>query len=74
MEFNELLKNRRSIRKYKTDKVSDEQIHEIIEAAIYAPSWKNSQVARYYVVKSDEMLETIKGTLPNSSAFNNKFI
>ncbi len=70
MELNEVLMKRRSIRKYKTNKVKDEDIHEMIQAAIYAPSWKNSQVARYYVVKSDEMLDKVKNTLPEFN-YNN---
>ena len=70
MELNEVLKNRRSIRKYKNMKVSDELIHDVIEAAIYAPSWKNSQVARYYVVRSDDMLNNVKGALPEFN-YNN---
>ena len=41
------IKERRSIRKYKSDKVSKETIEKIIDAARYAPSWKNSQTARY---------------------------
>ncbi len=70
MELNEVLKNRRSIRKYKKDKVSDKDIYQIIQAAIYAPSWKNSQVARYYVVKEEDMLNKIKNTLPEFN-YNN---
>ena len=43
MEFNEVVKNRRSIRKYDIDeKVTKEQVEELIRYAIYAPTWKNS--------------------------------
>ena len=57
MDFNKLLNIRRSVRKYdKTKKVTKEQIEQIIESAILAPSWKNSQTARYYAVISDEMI------------------
>ncbi|MEG0547240.1 MAG: nitroreductase family protein [Coprobacillus sp.] len=72
MELQEVLKKRRSIRKYKDTMVSDEDIHSIIEAAILAPSWKNSQVTRYYVVKEKEMLEKVKQALPNFNAENVK--
>ena len=49
MDFNDVIKSRRSIRKYCAGKsVSKEQIEELIKAAAYAPSWKNSQTARYY--------------------------
>ncbi|MDO4623447.1 MAG: nitroreductase family protein [Eubacteriales bacterium] len=70
MEFNEVAASRRSIRKYDgTRKVTEEQIREMIGCAIYAPSWKNTQTARYYVAYSAEMIEKVRGALP---AFNNK--
>lgn len=70
MELDKVLKNRRSIRKYKQEKVSDELLRELIQAGIYAPSWKNSQVARYYVIREDDMLNKVKNTLPEFN-FNN---
>ncbi|MFQ9634983.1 MAG: nitroreductase family protein, partial [Coprobacillus cateniformis] len=48
MQLNDVLKQRRSIRKYKKQFVCIDDIHQMIEAAILAPSWKNSQVTRYY--------------------------
>ena len=45
MEFQKVIESRRSIRKYDAEKkVSEEQIREMIQAAIYAPSWKNRYV------------------------------
>lgn len=64
MELQDVLQSRRSVRKYRNKEVSDKDIHLIIEAAILAPSWKNSQVTRYYVVKNKEMLEKVKAALP----------
>lgn len=49
--------------------MSDEDIHAMIEAAILAPSWKNSQVTRYYVVKGEETLTKVRGAL---AEFNQK--
>lgn len=61
MEFTKLLESRRSIRAYKPDtKVSEETVKEIIKAAQQAPSWKNSQTARYYAVISPEMLVKVR--------------
>lgn len=52
MEFFELVKARRSIRRFdKAKKVSDEDINKILEAAIWAPSAGNTQCARFFVVK-----------------------
>ena len=56
MEFQKLIESRRSIRKYDgSKKVTKEQIETLIAAATEAPSWKNSETARYYCVLSDEM-------------------
>lgn len=49
----ELLKGRRSIRKYEDKKVAHEVIEEVVSLASYAPSWKNSQIARYIAVESE---------------------
>ena len=52
MELDAVLRERRSMRKYQPDrKVSREQVEEILKAATLAPSWKNSQTARYYVCR-----------------------
>ena len=73
MSFNQLLETRRSIRKYLDKKVEKELIEQMIEAAIQAPSWKNSQTARYHVVMSDEMLVKVKQEcLPEFNATNCK--
>ena len=49
MEFQKLIESRRSIRKYDgSKKVTKEQIETLISAATEAPSWKNSETARYY--------------------------
>lgn len=72
MEFDKVIESRRSIRHYDAEKkVSREQIEEMLEAAIQAPSWKNSQTARYYVVMGQELLETVRtDCLPEFNANN----
>lgn len=61
MEFTELAAERRSIRAYKPDtKVEKQTVEELIRCAQNAPSWKNSQTGRYYVVMSEEKLERIR--------------
>ena len=71
MEFKELVESRRSIRRYdETKKISKEQLAELVETALEAPSWKNSETARYYCVVSDEVITKIREEgLPE---FNNK--
>lgn len=68
MEFTELIQVRRSVRDYQDGIViPEEDIREIIAAAQLAPSWKNSQTARYYVANTPESIEKLAATLP---AFN----
>ena len=61
MEFNQTVMARRSLRAYEEGKtVEKAQIEELIRFAQMAPSWKNSQTGRYYVVMSPEMLEKVR--------------
>lgn len=60
MKFTQVVESRRSIRGYKEKKVDKAVIEKLIKTASLAPSWKNSQTARYYVVMSDEMLKEVK--------------
>lgn len=71
MEFQTLLENRRSVRAFDSDKVvTKEQILQLVEAGIQAPSWKNSQTARYYCILDDETKKTFaQDCLPD---FNRK--
>lgn len=56
MELNEALEKRRSIRRYDAQKpVGREQLLELARAAGLAPSWKNSQTARWRCVLSPEL-------------------
>jgi nitroreductase len=50
----ELVKNRRSIRKFKPDAIPDEYVQKIIEAARWAPSGFNQQPWEFIVVKKPE--------------------
>lgn len=59
MEFEKCLKERRSVREFKPDKVSRETFEKIIEMSRFAPSWKNSQTPRYHVVCDEAVKNTI---------------
>ena len=48
MEFNELIEARRSVRKYAAGEISKAEIEAIVGEALNAPSWKNTEVTRYY--------------------------
>ena len=53
MTAKECITGRRSIRRFKPDAVSHELIAQIVKTASFAPSWKNTQIARYTVIEGD---------------------
>lgn len=55
MEVLEAIKTRRSIRKYKAAPVDDKTIELVLEAARWAPSWKNTQCWRFIVVRDSNI-------------------
>ncbi len=58
--------NRRSIRKYHSDKpVTEEDIMEILESGRISPSGSNTQPWHFIVIKSDEMRQKIADTSHN---------
>lgn len=59
MDTIDCIKTRRSIRKYKDEKVSEKDIDEIIEAGMYAPSAHNRQPWAFVVVREEEKLEKL---------------
>lgn len=59
MEAIKCIKERRSIRNFQDKKVPRQLIDEVIEAAAYAPSWKNTQVTRYLVTEDREKMNKI---------------
>ncbi|MGN0480594.1 MAG: nitroreductase family protein [Lachnospiraceae bacterium] len=75
MELSEAIAKRRSVRSYvENSKVSQEELEQIISAAILAPSWKNSQTGRYYVVVEPENVEYIKEKcLPEFNRNNSRY-
>lgn len=70
MELQKCLETRKSIRKYKDTPVSKEMIQEVIKAAQLAPSWKNTQVSRYYVATGDAKKEFAEKCLPTFNRNN----
>ena len=61
MDIQELLLNRRSIRKYKDQKINKDDMNSILKAAMYAPSAMNLQPWQFIVIDDKVVLtETIK--------------
>ena len=58
-ELTRIIKERRSIRKFKADAVSKENIDQIIEAGLYAASGKNFQSSKIIAVTNPEFRKKI---------------
>jgi len=59
MDIFELIKTRRSIRKFTGEPVSDEMVDRIIEAGTWAPSGMNNQPWEFAVVKDKDLKSEI---------------
>lgn len=64
MEFSEVIKNRYSCKKFDGRQVEKEQLDAILEAGRLAPTAKNLQEQRIYVVQSEEGLAKIDKITP----------
>ena len=53
----EVIANRRSIRKYKPEQITDKELQQIMEAAILAPSARNQQKWHFTVVQKREIID-----------------
>ncbi len=53
---------RRSIRKYKHERVADEELEQILQAALYAPNAGNQQNWHFTVVRDPAMMNRLKET------------
>jgi nitroreductase len=61
----ELIKNRRSIRKFQTDKlITEDQLDKLLEAAMFAPSACNSRPWEFIAVTKRETLNEIAAIHP----------
>ena len=58
MELDKAISNRKTIRKFKNKNVSDEDVYKIIQSAMLAPSAKNRQPWRFYIL-DDKQKEDI---------------
>ena len=57
--FAELVKNRRSIRRFTEEKLKAEEVEQIVKAALMAPTSKNCRSWRFVLVEDKEMLRQL---------------
>lgn len=63
-EFVEIVKTRRSIRKYEDRNVPPETLDTILEAVRWSPSWANTQCWEIVVVRDPAVKQQLQATLP----------
>lgn len=60
MEFYDVIRRRRSVRKYKKDEVEEEKLERILDSARLAPSAANVQPWVFYVVRDERLKSRLK--------------
>ena len=59
MNIYDAIKNRRSVRAYKSDSIPEDKLNKVLEAARLAPSGKNGQPWRFVVVKDAQIRQSL---------------
>ena len=70
-ELMEVIKTRRSVRKYEAKDVPEEVLSSILEAVRWSPSWANTQCWELVVIRDDTIKENLKEAIfPKNPATN----
>jgi nitroreductase len=72
MDAIEMIKERRSVRNYKNEKVGRDTMRAIIDISRWAPSWANYQIARYTLVDDQATIERLAGKAVLGFTYNVK--
>ncbi|MBR3198518.1 MAG: nitroreductase family protein [Bacilli bacterium] len=64
MDFEEIIRKRTAIRKYSDKKLEKEKLNKILEAGNLAPTAKNNQPFKIYVIETDEGLKKVDEASP----------
>lgn len=67
MDVIQAIKERRSVRKYLTKPIPDDVLNTVLESARWAPSWANTQCARFVVVKDPDTKAKLAEALLSSN-------
>ena len=59
MELDVCIKGRRSVRAYKDEPVSKEQIESVIEAGVWAPTGMNRQPWKFIIIEDKELIKYV---------------
>lgn len=67
--FSELIKNRRSMRKFTADEISQEEVVTLLKAALMAPTSKRSNCWQFIVVDDKALLQELSHCKEQASSF-----
>lgn len=67
MDTLECIAQRRSVRKFTDQDISNEQLKDLMQAARLAPSWANTQCWEFVVVRDQAVKEKLAATLPEGN-------
>ncbi|MBU3093621.1 nitroreductase family protein [Clostridium sp. CM028] len=65
MEFYDVVKSRKSIKKFKNTPVNKEKLAKMIDSAMMSPSWKNNTSYKFILVDEKNKLEQISKSIMN---------
>lgn len=66
-ELMDVIKNRRSIRRYRDEAIPDEVLAQILEAARWAQSWANTQCWEIVVVRDQGVKDRLRQAIPEGN-------
>jgi len=66
-ELMEVIRGRRSIRRFEQEEVPQQALEAILEAVQWAPSWANTQCWEIIVVRDQAAKEKLQATLPKTN-------
>jgi len=69
----DVIKGRRSIRKYESREVSEEQLNAILEAVQWSPSWANTQCWEVVVVRDPDQIAKLNETISKTNPAGKRF-
>ncbi len=67
MDVFQVIRDRRSIRKYQDTPVEDAKIEQVLDAARLAPSWKNMQCWRFLVLREQADRTKLLAAIPDDN-------
>ncbi len=67
METQQCIAQRRSVRRFTDQDISNEQLKDLMQAARIAPSWANTQCWEFIIVRDQAIKEKLAATMPETN-------